>query len=51
MKLLGFILSFAVLAACEATNSTRAQTEAQPERSGSGISVSGYARAGVSKTF
>jgi len=51
MKLLGLVLSLAVLAACETTNPQASQPVEEPARSGTGVSVSGYARAGVSTTF
>lgn len=51
MKLTVLILSLAVLAACDSTTAQQSQRGEEPARSGSGVSVSGYARAGVSKTF
>ncbi|MGV6803515.1 MAG: hypothetical protein ACWA49_04850 [Ruegeria sp.] len=51
MKTLGLILSLAVLAACDSTNTAATQPVEEPARSGSGVSVSGYARAGVSTNF
>ncbi|WP_170342239.1 hypothetical protein [Ruegeria arenilitoris] len=51
MKPLGLVLSLAVLAACETTNPPRSQPVEEPARSGAGVSVSGYARAGVSTNF
>ncbi|SHF28775.1 hypothetical protein SAMN05444279_12544 [Ruegeria intermedia] len=51
MKLLGIVLMLAVLAACETANPQASRPVEEPARSGPGVSVSGYARVGVSKTF
>ncbi|MFY2823679.1 hypothetical protein [Ruegeria sp. MALMAid1280] len=48
MKFIGLILSLAVLAACDPSYKPRPEPEAPS--GGSGISVSGYARVGVSTT-
>ncbi|WP_424832364.1 hypothetical protein [Ruegeria sp.] len=49
MKIFGLILSLAFLAACDP--SYKPQPEPKPQASSTGISVSGYARVGASKTF
>ncbi|WP_298935342.1 hypothetical protein [uncultured Ruegeria sp.] len=49
MRTIGLILTLAVLAACEPTSASR--PDPKPEPKPSGISVSGYARAGVSTEF
>ncbi|WP_200818570.1 hypothetical protein [Ruegeria meonggei] len=46
MKFIGLILSFALLAACDPSYKPRPEPAA--ESGGSGISISGYGRVGVS---
>ncbi|NVO56569.1 hypothetical protein HW561_12295 [Rhodobacteraceae bacterium B1Z28] len=48
MKIIGLILSLAILAACDPSYKPRPEPAA--ESSGPGISVSGYGRVGVSTT-
>ncbi|WP_170402762.1 hypothetical protein [Ruegeria arenilitoris] len=48
MKFFGLILSLAVLAACDPSYTPRSEPEANS--GSSGVSVSGYARVGVSTT-
>ncbi|MDA7966119.1 hypothetical protein [Ruegeria sp.] len=46
MRVFGLILSLAVLAACDTSHTPRPAPVEEPKKSG--ISVSGYARVGVS---
>ncbi|NOG07675.1 MULTISPECIES: hypothetical protein [unclassified Ruegeria] len=48
MRTVGLILAFAALAACEPSSARRPEPSAEPKQSGSGISISGYGRVGVS---
>ncbi|RLK02713.1 hypothetical protein [Ruegeria conchae] len=49
MKFFGLILALVVLAACDPAY--KPQPKPEPEARSTGISVSGYARIGASKTF
>ncbi|WP_171229797.1 MULTISPECIES: hypothetical protein [Ruegeria] len=48
MRTLGLFLVFAALTACEPTSARRPEPAAEPKQSGTGVSISGYGRVGVS---
>jgi hypothetical protein len=49
MRIFGILLALVALAACEPTSSQRPAPQKEP--SSTGVSVSGYARVGVSNDF